>query len=301
MSDLAYILSPSYSGSTLLTCLMATHPDVATVGELKASPLGDVASYRCSCGNPILLCPFWDAVGRGMRQRGVAFSPTDFGTHFRSQHTFVDRVLHADLRNWAWETLRATALHLPQVRRSYRAILERNRLLIEVILDIQKGKLFLDGSKDAIRLRYFRSVGFWNIKVIYLLRDGRGTTNSIARHHGLSIEAAAREWVRTQKECDRAAEALPSTDLIVLKYEDLCADPAKTMQSIYRFLGLDPHGGRLSYQASEHHIMGNAMRLHSFDSIRQDEKWKNALSANDLKVFQRVAGSLNRKYGYLEK
>ena len=42
MTDLVYILSPSYSGSTLLTFLLNTHPEIATIGELKAQALGNL-------------------------------------------------------------------------------------------------------------------------------------------------------------------------------------------------------------------------------------------------------------------
>ncbi|MGH8543075.1 MAG: hypothetical protein ACREX3_05465 [Gammaproteobacteria bacterium] len=42
---LAYIASPSYSGSTLMTFLLGGHPAVATVGELKAAGIGDVDRY----------------------------------------------------------------------------------------------------------------------------------------------------------------------------------------------------------------------------------------------------------------
>ena len=53
MTDLIYIMSPSFSGSTLLTFLMGAHPSVATVGELKATSLGDIDEYDCSCGSRI--------------------------------------------------------------------------------------------------------------------------------------------------------------------------------------------------------------------------------------------------------
>ena len=41
MTDLVYILAASHSGSTLLAMLLSTHPEICTVGELKATNLGD--------------------------------------------------------------------------------------------------------------------------------------------------------------------------------------------------------------------------------------------------------------------
>ena len=45
---LVYILAASHSGSTLLAMLLGSHPDVCTVGELKATSLGNVEEYLCS-------------------------------------------------------------------------------------------------------------------------------------------------------------------------------------------------------------------------------------------------------------
>ena len=58
MKDFIYITSASFSGSTLLTFLLNTHPEIATIGEMKGDSM-DVERYRCSCGDPIGRCPFW--------------------------------------------------------------------------------------------------------------------------------------------------------------------------------------------------------------------------------------------------
>jgi hypothetical protein len=38
MRRLAYILAASHSGSTLLSMLLGSHPQIATVGEMKPAP-----------------------------------------------------------------------------------------------------------------------------------------------------------------------------------------------------------------------------------------------------------------------
>ena len=57
--DLVYILAPSYTGSTLLTFLLAQHKSIATIGELKATAREDLETYRCSCGSLMRKCHFW--------------------------------------------------------------------------------------------------------------------------------------------------------------------------------------------------------------------------------------------------
>jgi len=53
---LVYIMAASHSGSTLLAMLLNSHPEICTVGELKATSLGDPDSYYCSCRNKIREC-----------------------------------------------------------------------------------------------------------------------------------------------------------------------------------------------------------------------------------------------------
>lgn len=298
MKSLAYILCPSYSGSTLLTLLLATHRDVATIGELKAAPLGDVAEYLCSCGIPILACPFWKDLGERMKSRGHVFSPTAFDTHFRAQSRLADVVLRAGLRGPTLEAMRKLAIRtLPAVRHRYGQLLARNLAMIDCICEMTGGQVFLDGSKDAIRLQYLRRCGFPEVRVVYLLRDGRGTAFSYMRHYNVPMEHAAREWVRDQRECDRAMATFPAAACIRIRYDDLCREPGGTMETIYRFLGLRPQLGSLGYIAPDHHIIGNPMRLRSVQTIRLDEGWRQGLSRADLEAFERIAGKLNRSYG----
>ena len=40
------------------------------------------------------------------------------------------------------------------------------------------------------------------------------------------------------------------------------------------------------------------MRLKSNDEITLDEKWKARLTKHDLRVFDRIAGRINRQLGY---
>src|SRR5467141_2186105 len=82
MTRLTYILAASHSGSTLLTMLLGAHPEAFTVGELKATNLGDPKRYRCSCGQLIKNCAFWARVSSAMESKGFPFDITSAGTNF---------------------------------------------------------------------------------------------------------------------------------------------------------------------------------------------------------------------------
>jgi len=299
--DLVYILSPSYSGSTLLTFLLGTHPHIATIGELKATAMGDVDKYVCSCGALIRQCPFWRRVTAELSRHGVQFDVSDFGTHFAAHaHWLADRLLRARVRGPAFELARTVGIQLqPRCRSTVRRVLEKNQALIEVITKIQRGRLFLDASKDPVRLKHLLESRYWNIKVIHLIRDGRGTSYSYMRHHKAPMAKAARAWHLHQTECDRMIGRLPQNSSIKVHYEHLCVDRKRELARIFRCLRVDPSEWVRDFRSNEHHILGNnPMRLAPTAAVVLDERWRAALTPQELRVFDAVAGKLNRVYGY---
>ena len=297
--DLVYILAPSYTGSTLLTFLLAQCPEIATVGELKATSRGDLNEYCCSCGQLQRACEFWQQVATEMHKCDPTFTLEDFGTHFRADPYVCDRVLRAGVRGRAFEATRALMLNYwPGCRTRFDAIGRRNRQLIEVLCGLQGGEIFLDGSKDPNRLKFLIASGYWDIKAIYLIRDGRGATSSYMRHYGVSMDIAAREWRRVHQECDRVVENLDRGKYMEVRYEELCTKPEQTLGAIYAFLGLGKAGSETAWQSSENHIMGNQMRFNSTSEIVLDEKWRNTLRQQDFVTFDAIAGDLNQAYGY---
>ena len=298
---LVYILGPSYTGSTLLTFLLAQHPNIATIGELKASARGDLNTYCCSCGALQLECNFWKQVAEEMQKLDTSFTLDDFGTHFRTQRWLSDRLLRARIHREPFELARASMLGLlAGHRRRLRDILERNRQIIEVICRFQQAGVFLDGSKDPVRLKHLYCAGYWDMKVIYLIRDGRGATNPYMRHYNVPMEVAAREWCRPHRECDQVVRQLGSSACVTIHYEDVCTATEEALHDIYAFIEIDSEGDGLTWRdSSDCHILGNEMRLRSPGEVRLDEKWRRTLPERDLGTFVRIAGELNRSYGYI--
>jgi len=300
---LVYILSPSYSGSTLLTLLLAQHQDIATMGELKATAMGPIENYRCSCGELIEACDFWQQLQLSVKKQNKAFSLQNFGTHFGSASLFSDRILRAQVRGPIFESIRQVGLSLPGVAAEFQQIIENNQYFIEQTCRLQDKSIFLDGSKDPHRLKYLMQSNLWDIKVIRMYRDGRAQSNSQRKkgYHGGDYASACHEWKSTIAQMHEVSALLPKDDLITIKYESLCADPNAVMESLWQFLdipSMEQDWSSVDLRQTPHHIIGNSMRTKSQISIKVDDAWKETLSDDDLTAFNNIAASTNHQLGY---
>jgi hypothetical protein len=301
MRRLCYIASPSYSGSTLLTLLLNTHPGVATVGELKGRLYASrEAPRRCSCGRDVEACSFWSAVGTRLARNAVEFDPRDLDTDFRAPgRPVVDALLRVRVRGHVFESLRRVGLRgWPGANRERFRLVGRNHALIEAICAQQGGPVLLDASKDATRLAFLIEAGLWDVRVIHLLRDGRGTAHSFRERDGIPVPRAAERWRSAHDAFGPLFARLGAEAVHVMRYEELASRPLETLADALDFLELPRDGASLSFRGREHHVFGNPMRFGACDRIRLDERWKSALSPGDLDAFERVAGARNREFGY---
>ena len=84
-------------------------------------------------------------------------------------------------------------------------------------------------------------------------------------------------------------------------YEDLCRDPSNTLSTIAAFLDVDPDIDLLGRLGTEHHVLGNQMRLEPVAEIRHDERWRRELGPDELEIFAEVGGvEINMRNGYVD-
>jgi len=324
MTRLAYVLAASHSGSTLLTMLLGSHPQIATAGEMKLSSraMGDLSRYRCSCGSLIGECVFWRKVNEGMARRGFSFDLACAGTDYRTiESRYARRLLGILHRGRLLESLRDGALGLSATwRRQLPEIHRRNAALAATVAEVRKAEVVVDSSKIGLRLKYLLRNPELEVTVIRLIRDGRAVAltymdpaqfadaqNPSMRAGGmggdrkgecLSMGQAAERWKRCNEEAENIVAQLASTQYIEVRYEQLCTNPATTLRRVLSFLRVNPSLTVENFRSVEQHIVGNGMRLDTSSEIRLDERWRSALSAEELGVFERVAGEMNLRYGY---
>lgn len=319
---LAYILAASHSGSTLLAMVLGSHPEVATAGELKLTAMGNVTRYRCSCREEFRKCRFWAEIGKEMAGRGFAFEPGNAGTDFQSIGSAYARFLLRPLhRARPLEALRDVGLLLsPAWRRDYGRVQAANAALVACIMERSGKKVVVDSSKVGIRLKYLLRNRAIDVRVVRLVRDGRavaltymdsarfadasderfrgGGMGIVADYPRLRMAEAAREWRRSNEEAENLLDGLDPSRSTTVRYERFCRDPQGEASRIFDFLGVAPDDAVARFRSAVHHVVGNGMRLDDSREVRLDERWRDVLSAAELRVFEAVAGAMNKRLGY---
>lgn len=298
----AFVLSHSFSGSTLLSFLLGAHPEIATVGEMFIAPSYNLDGYPCSCGEPIERCAFWREVAREMEARGIPFDIRSGDTSLTAgpYGSLGNRVVWAEPRGPFLEMVRNAALTcLPRVREELDRRLEVNRQLAEVVMDLRNAQVFVDATKRPGRALLLRRRPDIDLKIIHLVRDGRAVARSTIRNLGRTVEDGALSWLGSLRHADRLRRLFPEDHWMVLRHEDLCRDPRHALAGVFRFLGVSPDRTVGDFRASDHHIIGNRMRLSRTSEIRLDERWRTEMNPDQIRTVERIAGSELRRYGYV--
>ena len=295
-----YILGAGHSGSTLLAMLLGMHPRICSIGEVKAPALGAASEYRCSCGQPITVCSFWQALARGVESHGLRLDLFGGGTDIRRAPTAYLRLLMKPLqRSTGVERLRTVALGLsPAWRRHRRRVQSLSSALARAACGISGKDVFVDSSKTGVQLIHLLDNPDLDVKVIRLVRDGRGVSLSFRKADGLSIPDAAYEWRRSNEEAELIVSRLPRDRWFDLRYEALCADVDSTMGALFEFIGVEPTVALTQRENESLHLLGNDNARLNAREVRLDEKWRRTLTPEDLHGFERVAGTVNRRLGY---
>jgi len=315
MINLVYIASIGRSGSTLLESMLGAHSLLATTGELHIWPheirRGGVRS--CGCGEEVPACPFWNEVRSRVDPMSLGGPGLDF---FREAHTHGRTIRPTRLSAFgstATERLRDRAL-IHRYGANSQKVFEAFVETIETHAGVRP-QWVVDASKDAYRLAWLARSGLFSIKVVHLVKDPRAFAYSVTKHliHGegdcgpspaaTRLYYTARQslsWTVQNMLLSRLGEHVLVPDAyLLLRYEDLAADPYGTFEKVCAHVGIPYEAEAVeSFRAgSVHTIAGNPMRYEK-RGIKLDERWKTHLPLSSRRVATAVAQWTEQKYGY---
>jgi hypothetical protein len=310
MPKYVYICSHRHSGSTLLDLLLGSHSRVASLGEISFLSQDIALNAPCSCGVPIRECMVWrKVIDRLSARTGVDIMANPYALHlgYPKAQVVIDRthqtpryLMHRELMlGMYYLRLRFGMRFLDPLLAPMQNTVANNFLVYDAVRDMLNADAVVDSSKS-----YLKAVGVYRhrpaeVRVVLLTRDGRGVLYSNMKRNRPRDKSVA-DWIK------QYARALPlfkrhvrSEHWLHVKYEAVSVDPAREMARVCRFLELEYEPTMLDFTAAVHHSThGNDMRLQRSSGIRADNQWKERLSEDDLRYFERHAGWLNRELGY---
>jgi hypothetical protein len=298
---LIYILSNGRSGSTLLDMLLGSHSTIWSLGEAQILPW-EVRENRlpCGCGKLVEKCNFWQPV--------LSKIPLNQGEYpieyFREKHTGGRAV--------RWKYLHQIFKRSPS-KKLQPAIDEYGRLnatYFRVVREAaqeyagQNINWLVDASKDVYRLFWLQHSGYFNLRIIHLVKDPRAFVYSMVKK---LLPVANRKVVRFVGrwlfENGLYAYYCRNNTLVsqtkLLQYETFASNPQTTMDALGHWLGLEfPDLASQNFRQKENHaIAGNPMRWQS-TQIFLDEKWRQSLPASYARFIWATTCPLARKLGY---
>ncbi len=318
-----YVLGTGRCGSTVLDLLLGSAPGVVSVGELWYLPsvlrvsIGelpglpallalepvpkDSPKLLCSCGEPVVNCPVWTEV----RRRSLA----------------GDRLRELDLDNRYYEgffsmPIAGTGWVFRTGR--FERHLDSMAEVAHAIAQTTGKSTIVDSSKFPWRAWLFplllgRKV---EVKFVHLVRNGETFLQSIQNHFdpnepvsrpapwpgwALTLFYGA-QWVHTNLLSSCFGFLFPDRYLLV-RFEDLSAEPAKTLDALARFLGLDVSDVRRRVEqglplSTGHVVLGNRSKITPVLRWTPPGLGNGAAPSHRNRLFRAFAGWLQRYYGY---
>lgn len=262
----AFILGDGYSGSTLLDLILGSHSRMVGLGEIDAEAFDAFIGQNqlCTCLFRARECHFWAKVLLRLREINGREAVKLGGTNGNAD-----------------------------------GVMQKTVDLYRAVQHVSGAESLVDSSKLFERARALAESGLVEPRVIHLVRDGRGVAYSHLKR-GESFEQAVFHWLKKNAEVQDWLRADKAPEHILVRYEELCARPTETARRVCEFLGgeWEPQMMRFG-QRVHHNVRGNTMRFLIKDSaVKLDEAWKEKLRAEDINLFEELAGAAAQQLGY---
>ncbi len=262
--NILYILGPGHCGSTLLNLCLDRHSSVIGVSEIislnRKLPGWSGDDY-------VLKNYFWSKVNHKMKEKyGLPISAIPFDLNLA-------------------QTTKEIALH-------------HNKLALKTILDISEKSIISDSSKNPNRLDDLLGSKLFNVRVIYLVRDGRAVVHSYRRKYN-SFFVGWRNLIRIDNASKRLKEKYGSNNWLTVRYEDLATNLEGTLRKICKFSKIKFELSMLSPDTSKFNgVGGNRMRKYPIENIKLDTEWKNKKLGIVSIFISLIVSNFNRKHSY---
>jgi hypothetical protein len=297
---LVSLLANFYSGATLLTILLGGHSKIVSNGESMFFDDKDDRRYVCTCGQYIDQCDFYQAAASHMRRSGVAGWDKQLFVHVPSFSR--NPILRSFLRSWRYESVfREHFVNVvPVYRDAKNRFLEAQLQFFANARRLAGASVYMDGTKSTRRAQLFARDDRCEMKVLHLIRDGRGFCSSYLNHEVSRPTAidAANAWLSYISQVDGFLRAFPAVPVLSVRYEDLCRSTAETTRAICKFLDI-PYEDLSARAMKDTHILGHEMRKRFSGTIVEDTSWTERLDHRTQSTLTSLMRRELERFGYV--
>lgn len=295
-----YISGYERSGSTIFHNVVGQSPGLCACGEIRQIWHRALLQERpCGCGvEPLAECPFWRRV-------------------LESAYGDIDNVLP---KKWYKYRKRTRNRHFPLIfLPGGEAFL--NKWLGDyhgVVHDLYKSisrtsscSVVVDSSKSPTHAWLLSNISGVDVYVLHLVRDPRGVGYSILKrkrkghpdYQKYSLHRSSVEWCILNYFSESLKKV--GVDYKRVKYESFIQDPGEVVSKIIEWITRDEvivswiKDNTVSLQDT-HTAVGSPHRFTTGSiELREDKRWENFLTKQEIKKVNRWAGCLMQRYCYL--
>lgn len=274
---LVYIASNGRSGSTLLDMLLGKNAECHTLGEFQMLPIDyQYNTQPCGCGSSVKECNFWQKI---FETKSDVITSGEI-SRFRS-FGFGKVLRWKELTEIYW----GKSLELSAVE-TYGY--ENYSIMQEVKNNLDGNVEYLvDASKDPYRLKWLAQSGYFDIKVLHIIKQPQAFVYSMTKQENgfykrlyLTIRMSIRWIIENSIIKSVSRKYVGEGNYRKVRYEDLATNPVQELNYIYDLLHItsDPFGEGDTFKHESHAISGNKMRF-STSSVYLDEAWKKKMNS----------------------
>lgn len=315
---IVFILGTGRNGSTLLDMSLNGHSEIFSVGEIDhlEEDIISRGESRCGCYTYLFRCNFWNKIWNTIKNN-YNYQSNPFyqnnGLLYKNFRRVVNGIdLLLSLLN-IWPT-RPHGYHSRIYKEEIYSLIFKN----------ENNKIISDSMKDpkrAIRISNYLK-NFYEFKFIHLVRDGRAVVNSYMKQEETyylknlygekykvsegskdpkDVQKFIKRWENRNKEILRYIKPFKKQSYILIRYEDFCRYPEKELKRICEFLDIDFQESMLYLDSRVNHIIrGNPTAKFKAKTINPPNvNYFVNLNKIELEKFNKIAGSLNKKFGYV--
>jgi hypothetical protein len=294
-----YVLGQDRSGSTILGDVLAAGHGWVHIGEMRHLwSAGLLRGGLCGCGTPVRSCEFWSAVLAQAFPGGAPDPATVLG----------------------WQRAALRIRHLPGLLNgsalrsgpaaAYARVYGR---LYEAVAAVAGASVIVDSSKSPMHGALVAHLPSVDVAFLHLVRDPRATAHSWMRGKPapgqnprgemwrMPAWRAARAWLMGNAIADRVRRRRPS---LMIRYEDVMADPRRSLEAITSLVGPPALAGTLTdgrwvELPGSHSASGNPIRLRTGRvELREDDAWRTDQRPLDRFTVTVMTLPLLHRFGY---